>query len=86
LRTSPLREEHSLRVFENRLLKRTLGPKRDVTRGRGKFHNEELHNLHSSPNIIRGHIKENVKGRTCSTNGGDEKCVQNLVGKPEREA
>jgi hypothetical protein len=49
-----LREEHRLRVFENRVLRRTFGPKRDeVTGGRRKLHNEELHNLYSSPNIIR---------------------------------
>jgi hypothetical protein len=41
-------------VFENRVLKRIFGPKRDgVTRGRRKLHNEELHNLYSSPSIIR---------------------------------
>jgi hypothetical protein len=49
-----LREEHRLGVFENRVLKRIFGPKRDeVTRGCRKLHNEELHILYSSPNIIR---------------------------------
>jgi hypothetical protein len=49
-----LREEHSLRVFENRVLRRIFGPKRDeVTRECRKLHNEELRNLYSSPNIIR---------------------------------
>jgi hypothetical protein len=49
-----LREEHRLRVFENRVLRRIFGPKRDeVTRGWRKLHNEELHNFYSSPNIIR---------------------------------
>jgi hypothetical protein len=48
-----LREEHRLRVFENRVLRRIFGPKRDeVTGGWRKLHNEELHNLYSSPNII----------------------------------
>jgi hypothetical protein len=48
------REEHKLRVFENRLLGSIFGPKRDgVTGGWRKLHNEELHNLYSSPNIIR---------------------------------
>jgi hypothetical protein len=46
-----LREE---RVFENTVLRRIFGPKRDeVTGGSRKLHNEELHNLYSSPNIIR---------------------------------
>jgi hypothetical protein len=49
-----LREEHKLRVFENRVLWRLFGPKRDeVTGGWRKLHNEELHNLYSSPSIIR---------------------------------
>jgi hypothetical protein len=51
---SDIREEHRLRVFENRVLRRIFGPKRDeVTGGWTKLHNEELHNLYSSPSIIR---------------------------------
>jgi hypothetical protein len=42
-----------VRVFENRVLRIIFGPKRDeVTRGWRKLHNEELHNLQSSPSII----------------------------------
>jgi hypothetical protein len=52
-----LREEHRLRVFENRVLRRIIGPKRDeVVGGWRKLHNEELHNLYCSPSII-GNIK-----------------------------
>jgi hypothetical protein len=41
-------------VFENRVLRRIFGPKRDeVTGSWRKLHNEELHNLYTSPNIIR---------------------------------
>jgi hypothetical protein len=41
-------------AFENRMLSRIFGPKRDeVTGGRRKLHNEELHNLYSSQSIIR---------------------------------
>jgi hypothetical protein len=41
-------------VFENRVLRRIFGPKRDeVTGGWRKLHNEELHNLYSSPSVIR---------------------------------
>jgi hypothetical protein len=48
------REEHKRRVFENRVLRRIFGPKRDgVTGGWRKLYNEELHNLYSSPSIIR---------------------------------
>src|SRR5215469_3285546 len=49
-----LREEHSLRVFENMVLRRVFGPKRDEMRGEWrKLHNEELNDLHSSPSIVR---------------------------------
>jgi hypothetical protein len=49
-----LREEHRLRVFEKRVLRRIFGPKRDeVTGGWRKLHNEELRGLYSSPGIVR---------------------------------
>jgi hypothetical protein len=49
-----LREEHRLRVFVNRVLSRIFGPKRDEGTGDWrKLHNEELHKLYSSPDIIR---------------------------------
>jgi hypothetical protein len=49
-----LREEHKLRVFENMVLRRIFGPKRDgVTAGWRKLHNVELHDLYSLPSIIR---------------------------------
>jgi hypothetical protein len=49
-----LREEHRLRVYENRILRGIFGPKREeVAGGWRRLHNEELHNLYSSPNIIR---------------------------------
>jgi hypothetical protein len=49
-----LREERGLRVFENRVLGRIFGPKRDEVTGEWrKLHNEELNDLYSSPNIFR---------------------------------
>jgi hypothetical protein len=49
-----LREKHKLSVFENRVLRTVSGPKRDeVTGGLTGLHNEELHNLYTSPSIIR---------------------------------
>jgi hypothetical protein len=50
-----LRGEHRLRVFENRVLRRIFRPKRDeVTGDWRKLHNEELHNLYSSPSKVKG--------------------------------
>jgi hypothetical protein len=49
-----LREEQRLRMFENMVLRKIFGPKRDDVTGEWrKLHNKELHNLYSSPNIIR---------------------------------
>ena len=49
-----LRVEHRLRVFENRVLRRVFGPKRDEVTGEWrKLHNEELNDLYCSPNIVR---------------------------------
>jgi hypothetical protein len=49
-----LLEEHKLRVFKNRLLRRIFGPRRDeVTEGWRGLHDKELRNLYSSPSIIR---------------------------------
>jgi hypothetical protein len=79
-----VREEHKLRVFQNRVLRRIFGPKWDeVTGGWRKLHNEELHNLYSSPSIIR-----NIKSRRMRCAGhvermGESKNVYRLlVGKP----
>ena len=49
-----LREEHRLRVFENRVLRRVFGPKRNEVTGEWrKLYNEELSDLYSLPNIVR---------------------------------
>jgi hypothetical protein len=49
-----LREEPRLRVFENRVLRRIFGAKRDEVTGEwSKLHNEELNDLYCSPNIVR---------------------------------
>jgi hypothetical protein len=48
-----LRKEHGLRVIENRVLRKILGPKREEDRSWRKLRDDELHNLYSSPNIVR---------------------------------
>jgi hypothetical protein len=48
-----LREEHRLRVFENRVLRKIFGPKREEDESLRKVHNDELHSLYSLPNIFR---------------------------------
>jgi hypothetical protein len=48
-----LGEEHGLRVFGNRVLRRIFGSKREEDGSWRKLHNDELHSLYSSPNIVR---------------------------------
>jgi hypothetical protein len=48
-----LMEEHRLRVFENRVLRKIFGPKREENQSWRKLHNDELHNLYSLPNTVR---------------------------------
>jgi hypothetical protein len=76
-------------VFENRVL-RIFGPKRDEVTGEWrKLHNEELHNLYSSPDIIRqgkaSQVKANEVGGACGTRGRGEKSVQGFGGKARRK-
>ena len=68
-----LREEHRLRVFENRILRRIFGPKRDENREWRRLHNEELHSLYRSVNVVRmiksrrlrwaGHVERTEESR-----------------------
>jgi hypothetical protein len=48
-----LKEEHRLRVFENRVLRKICGPKREEDGSWRKLFNDELHSLYYLPNIIR---------------------------------
>ena len=48
-----MREERKLRVFENMVLRRIFGPRRDEVTGEWRLYNEELNDLYSSPNIVR---------------------------------
>jgi hypothetical protein len=77
-------EEHRLRVFKNRVLRRIFGPKREEDGSWRKLHNDELHNLYSSPNIVRviksrrmrwaGHVARKGEGG---------RVYRVLVGRPE---
>jgi hypothetical protein len=53
IRSLTLGEEHRLRVFENRVSRRIFGPKREVDKSWRKLHNDEIHSLYFSPNIVR---------------------------------
>jgi hypothetical protein len=80
-----VREEHRLRVFENRDVRRIFGPKRDEVTGEWrKVHNEELCILYSSSNIIR-QIKSNrmrLAGHVAHM-GKERNVYRVLMGKPE---
>ena len=63
-------------MFENRVLRRVFGPKRDkVTREWRKLHNEELSDLYSLPNCAGGKIEKNEMGVACGAYGGGERCA-----------
>jgi hypothetical protein len=80
-----LSEEHRLKVFEKRMLKRIFEPQRDeVMREWRKLHSEELHNLYSSPDIIRQMKSRRMRWAghvACMGEGRNMNRV--LVGKPE---
>jgi hypothetical protein len=75
-----------LRVFENKVLRRIFGPKRDeVTGGWRKLHNEELCDLYSSPGIIRIIKSRTMRWAVHVARMGEKKnAYRLLVGKIER--
>ena len=80
-----LREERKLRVFENRVLRRIFGPKRDEVTGEWrKLHNEELNDLYCSPNIVRVIKSRRMRWVGHVARMGERRGVYRvLVGKPE---
>jgi hypothetical protein len=80
-----VREQHRLRVFENRVLRGIFISKRDeVTGGWRKLHNEELHYLHSSPSIIRTIKSRKMRWAGHVARMGEKRNVYRLlVGKPK---
>ena len=83
--SSTLKEEHRLRVLENRVLRRIFGPKKDeVTREWRKLHNEELNGLYSSPNIFRVNKSKRMRWAGHVARMGQRRGVYMvLVGKPK---
>jgi len=79
-----LREKRRLRVFENMVLRRIFGPKRnEVTGEYTTLQNEELNDLYSSPNIVRM-IKSRIRWAGHEKHMGEKRGVYRvLVGKPE---
>jgi hypothetical protein len=77
--------EHKLRVFENNVLRRIFGPKRDEITGQWrKLDNEELHNFYSSPDIIRQVKSRRMRWEGNVARTGEGRNVYRvLVGKPE---
>jgi hypothetical protein len=77
-------EEHRVRVFENMVLRRIFGPKRDEVTGEWRrLHSEELHNLYSSPNIIRQIKSRGMRWVGHVARMGGRKLCKVLVGNPE---
>jgi hypothetical protein len=80
-----LREEHRLRMVENRVLRRIYGPKRDEVTGEWrKLHNEELNDLYCSPNIFQMIKSRRIRWAVNVAHTGKRRGVYRiLVGKPE---
>jgi hypothetical protein len=79
-----LGKKHRLRVFENRVLRRISGSKREGEGSRRKLHNDELHSLYSSPNIVRVIKSRRMRWAGHVTRTGEGRRVYSvLVGRPE---
>jgi hypothetical protein len=79
-----LREEHRLRVFENRVLRRIFGPKREEDGSWRKLHNDELLSLCSSTNVVRAIKSRRMKWAGHVARIGRGRSVYRIVvGRPE---
>jgi hypothetical protein len=83
--SAALREEHRRRILENRVLRRIFGPRRgEVNREWRKLQNGELHNLYSSPDIIRQIKQRRIRWMGHVARVGDgRKLYRVLAGNPE---
>jgi hypothetical protein len=89
-----LGKDHRLRVFENRVLREIFGPKREGDGSCRKLHNDELHSLYSSPNIVRvikskrmrlaGHVASMGVGRGVYSVLGGRPEGKKPLGRPRR--
>jgi hypothetical protein len=79
-----LREEHTLRLFENRVLRRIFAPKREGDGPWRKLHNDELQNLYSLPSSVRVIKSRRMRWARHVTRMGKRRGVyRNFVGRPE---
>ena len=89
-----LKEEYRLSIFEKRILRRIFGPRRDGNGEWRRLHNEELHSLYRSPNIVRaikprrlrwaGHVARMEEGRGAFKILTGKPTGQRLLGRPRR--
>jgi hypothetical protein len=82
-----LMEDHGLKVFESGMLRRIFGPKKDdeIIQVWKELHNEELHNLYSSPNIIRMIKSRRMGWASHVARMGRRGMIQDVGGKPRRK-
>jgi hypothetical protein len=79
-----LKEEHRLRVFENRVLRKIFGPKREEDGSWRKLHNDELHSLYSSSNIVKVIKSRRMRWAGHVARMGEERGVYKvLIRRPE---
>jgi hypothetical protein len=82
--SSAFGKEHRLRVFENRVLRKIFGPKREEDGSWRKLHNDELHSLYSSPNIVRVMKSRRIRWTGHVARMGERRGVYRvLIGRPE---
>jgi hypothetical protein len=85
-RSLTLREESRLKVFENRVLRRVFGPKRDEVTGEWrKLHTEELNNLYALPNIVRVLKSRRMRRAGHVARMGEDRVVHRVWGGSLRE-
>jgi hypothetical protein len=83
--TLTLWEEHRLRVFENRVLRKIFGPKREEEGSWRKLHNDELHSLYSSPTIVRVIKSRRMRSAGHGARMGRERCLQGFSWEARRQ-